>query len=656
MIIYALWLRNGKYYVGQTWNIRRRLGDHFSGNGSVWTTMHPPISVLYTVRSNSKFDEDRYTLELMDKYGMTNVRGGSFCTATLGNEDKIILGKMLRNANSECFRCGEVGHSITNCVSGSVACSDVEIDNLHLLSWDKKLSEIPIVPKLGTGTEIYSTMSKDLYSVALVGEFLSGKSTVVNALAGKKIVNTGVSNNTNYITCVGSRNMYEAAKFVESSIVTDDGYPIVMADLAGFSKDTTKLLMDVITESDLVLFTVDSSYGIVPSVKKNMDMVRQLIRKANCDGDVYVQFGILLTKCTTKINEHGDDLDNSVVFQVIEYGKREKFPVIPFNAKGKLLSGNSSHMSLSMDMDLMDEFVTNTSFNLGVFFGNYADRLNNLQGFRINKMCYSICQELEEISMSKKTAIRTRMKDVVNSKINSTAKLIVQTNEKMHSIVENALREIIEHATGSNLFVWANYLMILKGFCNLARVDTMRIENNQELEPKSIYYTIMWGRDALETQIHAYKDLRDAIYEPQGINESFFDVTRDSKVIKRQVFNQYYFSDNDSEIDPIDMCVNAPRLVEIDMKLYHDPIVGAQNEMVDEVRRIRRKMYGHENVDVRTICSLRESGSIQSVFIPIAEWGTLFETEQLEWLEHENVSRSLLPCAPWSKNGHLVKE
>ena len=58
-VIYILSLEKGKYYVGKTGNIPRRLNDHFKGRGGAWTKMFKPIKVVDILENQSLFTEVR---------------------------------------------------------------------------------------------------------------------------------------------------------------------------------------------------------------------------------------------------------------------------------------------------------------------------------------------------------------------------------------------------------------------------------------------------------------------------------------------------------------------------------------------------------------------------------------------------------------------
>lgn len=115
MIIYILKLENDKYYIGKTHDIIKRLHFHKNNLGSEWTKKYKYKSVIKTINSNSPFDEDKYVKIYMDKYGIDNVRGGSYNQIILSSEQKNNLIKELQTINNACYRCGRNNHFIKNC-------------------------------------------------------------------------------------------------------------------------------------------------------------------------------------------------------------------------------------------------------------------------------------------------------------------------------------------------------------------------------------------------------------------------------------------------------------------------------------------------------------------------------------------------------------
>jgi len=113
--IYIIKLEDNKYYVGKTNNLERRKQEHINGNASAWTNKYKPISIEKIIYDTSSFDEDKYTKEYMAKYGIDNVRGGSYTKINLDDEQKELLQREIDGANDVCYNCGKKNHFIKDC-------------------------------------------------------------------------------------------------------------------------------------------------------------------------------------------------------------------------------------------------------------------------------------------------------------------------------------------------------------------------------------------------------------------------------------------------------------------------------------------------------------------------------------------------------------
>lgn len=123
MFIYVLSLEGNKFYVGRTdLNVDDRFEQHKNGNGSMWTKLYAVVKIVECFETYDSFDEDKYVFKYMGRYGIDNVRGGSFSTINISDGDKRALIKIIRNAFDCCLRCGYDNHFTENCF----ACKDID--------------------------------------------------------------------------------------------------------------------------------------------------------------------------------------------------------------------------------------------------------------------------------------------------------------------------------------------------------------------------------------------------------------------------------------------------------------------------------------------------------------------------------------------------
>ena len=106
MFIYILQLEKGKYYV---------IEKHFHREGSSWTKKYKPLSVVEMIPNCDSYDEDKHTIRYMEKYGIQNVRGGSFCQINLSDVNLSTLHQMINGATDKCYICGKSDHFARDC-------------------------------------------------------------------------------------------------------------------------------------------------------------------------------------------------------------------------------------------------------------------------------------------------------------------------------------------------------------------------------------------------------------------------------------------------------------------------------------------------------------------------------------------------------------
>jgi predicted GIY-YIG superfamily endonuclease len=113
--VYVLRCENGKRYVGKATDVLKRFKEHKNGNGSAWTNKYKPVIIEQIYKNVSPFEEDKITKETMVKYGINNVRGGTYCSIKLSSAEKETLEKEIRGAQDCCFKCGNKTHFAKDC-------------------------------------------------------------------------------------------------------------------------------------------------------------------------------------------------------------------------------------------------------------------------------------------------------------------------------------------------------------------------------------------------------------------------------------------------------------------------------------------------------------------------------------------------------------
>jgi hypothetical protein len=86
-----------------------------NGRGASWTRKYPPIALAHTIHNATGFDEDKVTKEYMAKYGIENVRGGSYIAENLDTHQITLLQREIWMANDRCLQCGSNDHFVKDC-------------------------------------------------------------------------------------------------------------------------------------------------------------------------------------------------------------------------------------------------------------------------------------------------------------------------------------------------------------------------------------------------------------------------------------------------------------------------------------------------------------------------------------------------------------
>jgi len=119
--VYILELSDKKWYVGTSDNFKKRVESHMNGHGSEWTRLYKPIQCI-SHKKGDEADEEIMTLRLMGKYGIDNVRGGSYSKINLTESEKQVAKQQIHSINNECYKCGDNSHKASDCIADEEYC------------------------------------------------------------------------------------------------------------------------------------------------------------------------------------------------------------------------------------------------------------------------------------------------------------------------------------------------------------------------------------------------------------------------------------------------------------------------------------------------------------------------------------------------------
>jgi GTPase SAR1 family protein len=238
--------------------------------------------------------------------------------------------------------------------------------------------------------------------IGLIGLPSAGKSTMINALIGKRIQQTGVCRTTRDVHLIGPCNLFSlsADHFHKEQPISDDGIKYSIIDLPGMSdaensgveRNFDEITHAWITNCDLVLWVSDINSAFLTSHEKTeFDHIRSILDQRSLEtGDCY-QIGIMLSKFnqqenqfqstpSAKVNylagEIVDDYEETTVTHCLERVHRlfpaGSVPILKFNAFGRITHHPSSSPALKRLVSNMGgAHDCHTEFNLGPLFKDH---------------------------------------------------------------------------------------------------------------------------------------------------------------------------------------------------------------------------------------------------------------------------------------------
>ena len=118
--VYVLKLEEGKFYVGKSKDVDARLRAHRKGAQEwAWTAKYKPVpgddAIFYRDVVQHNTHEDAMTKEMMSKYGIETVRGGTYSQVKLPQHQERTLNDEKCTWEDRCFVCMKKGHMSRFC-------------------------------------------------------------------------------------------------------------------------------------------------------------------------------------------------------------------------------------------------------------------------------------------------------------------------------------------------------------------------------------------------------------------------------------------------------------------------------------------------------------------------------------------------------------
>ena len=239
--------------------------------------------------------------------------------------------------------------------------------------------------------------------VGLTGLPSAGKSTMINAIAGKRVLRSGVCRTTLDVHLIGEENKFNfpPERFHQHNIRDDDDNPLIFLDLPGVADSENKgsevnydeMTQAWITNCDVILWLTDITTAFLTTHElEEFTKIYDALRKNSLETGTYYHIAVVLTKCNfhesgcgtsssspslkSTLPSLGDEIESDeeettledCVIRVENIFEKydEKVDIIKFNAFGRIFhhSGSSYRLINMVKKTMKGAFYVNTAFSL----------------------------------------------------------------------------------------------------------------------------------------------------------------------------------------------------------------------------------------------------------------------------------------------------
>jgi len=151
-----------------------------------------------------------------------------------------------------------------------------------------------------------TTISQFIPTIALIGFSGSGKSTFVNSILSRKILETGVCTTTTSSTFIGSvyDEKFDCSHVKNIQLISNDNIEFNLIDLPGIANvldecgKFDKIIQNTVVKADIVLWLTPSGTGFLTKYEEVVFLnILNILDKNTLETGMLHQIGILITKC-----------------------------------------------------------------------------------------------------------------------------------------------------------------------------------------------------------------------------------------------------------------------------------------------------------------------------------------------------------------------
>jgi hypothetical protein len=241
--------------------------------------------------------------------------------------------------------------------------------------------------------------------VAFIGLPSSGKSSLINSLVGKRILQTGLARTTKHVQYIGQELPFDGANlyFHKERAISDDGFAFDIVDLPGLAdaeektRDFDELSSEWVLRCDIICWVSDIHTAFLTRhEQQEFDEFRKKLDQHSLESGMCHQLCIILSKYNQPWNDGevpGEDLSKVIAYQEGEIrGTNEETSVVDclrrvqvlcsdvhilkFNAFGRVLHGTHASEALRSTVQRLapGSRNVNTEFTLRWAMDNYAQK------------------------------------------------------------------------------------------------------------------------------------------------------------------------------------------------------------------------------------------------------------------------------------------